>query len=106
MESNPVGLYITFWAQPGKIDALTEAVTAMIPTAADETGTLVYGMHHIDGPRQGVSVYEIYKDAAAQAVHGASSALAELRGKLGELIDGAPERHALRPISNGKGLPF
>jgi quinol monooxygenase YgiN len=104
--AEPVGLYITFWAAPGKIDALVEALEPVLAEAAREPGTLAYGFHRVSGTLEGVSVYEIYADAEAQALHGRSDAIEALKAKLPDLLGAPPERHALTPIASTKGLPF
>ena len=104
--TNVTGLYITFWAAPGKIDELIVELEAMVSVTADEQGTLAYGLHRVSGEFEGVSVYEIYCDAAAQRDHGASSAIDQLRTRLPELLAAPPERYALQPIPGAKGLPF
>ena len=104
--SDKVGLYITFWAAPGKIDALIAALAPMVDSVASEAGTLAYGMHRVSGALEGVSVYEIYADADAQAHHGASESIDALKAKLPGLLGAPPERFALSPIAGTKGLPF
>ena len=104
--TDKIGLYITFWAAPGKIDALVEALQPMLAEVAGETGTLAYGLHRVSGDLEGVSVYEIYADAEAQALHGRSERIEALKSKLPGLLGAAPERYALTPIGGAKGLPF
>ena len=104
--ADKVGLYITFWATPGKIDALVEALQPMLATAAAEAGTLAYGMHRVSGALEGVSVYEIYADAKAQEEHGGSANIEAFKAKLPSLLGAPPERFALAPIGGAKGLPF
>lgn len=104
--TNSTGLYITFWAAPGKIDELVVELQAMVAVTADEEGTLAYGLHRVSGELEGVSVYEIYRDAGAQRDHGASSAIDQLRSRLPELLGAPPERYALQPIPGAQGLPF
>lgn len=101
-----VGLLATLWAAPGRIDDLIEAFTTMMQTVEQETGTLAYGLHRVSGDREGVVVYELYRDAAAQQRHGSSYALALLKARLPELLGAAPEMLSLMPIANAKGLPF
>ncbi len=101
-----VGLYITFWAAPGKIDALVAALQAMMLVVAEEEGTLSYGLHRVSGDLEGVSVYEIYRDAAAQRAHGLSTAIENLKSRLPELLGAPPMRHDLVPLPGAKGLPF
>lgn len=104
--AEPVGLYITFWATPGKIDALVEALKPMLAEVLGEPGTLAYGLHRVSGALEGVSVYEIYADAEAQALHVRSDAIEALKAKLPELLGAPPERPTLTPIAGAKGLPF
>ncbi len=101
--ANEVGLYITFWAAPGKIDALVDALRPMLAVAAEEKGTLVYQMHRVSGALEGVSVYEIYRDQAAQQQHGESTAVELLKSKLAGLLGAPPERFDLVPLVGGKG---
>ncbi len=104
--TDKVGIYITFWAAPGKIDALVAALGEMKATAAEEAGTLVYAFHRVSGTLEGVSAYEIYADAAAQAIHLESPAVARLMGALPDLLGAPPERHDFTPLPGAKGLPF
>jgi quinol monooxygenase YgiN len=106
MMSEKVGLYITFWAAPGKADELLNAVRTMLDVVKDEVGTLAYGFHTVSGEREGVSVYEIYANAEAQQVHGESSAIATLKARLPHLLAAPPERHKITPVAGSKGLPF
>lgn len=101
-----VGLFIAFWAAPGKADELLDALAAMLPVVRDEPGTLAYGLHRIAGDRKGVAVYEVYADAEAQRVHGASAAIEALKSRLPGLLAAPPERHDLVPVGDAKSLPF
>lgn len=101
-----LGIFITFWAQPGKIDALVDALQAMAPVAAEEPGTLAYGFHRVSGELEGVCAYEVYADAAAQQAHIDSPAVATLKAALPDLLGAAPERYDFKPLPGGKGLPF
>jgi quinol monooxygenase YgiN len=104
--SEKVGLYITFWAAPGKAGELLKEVTGMLDVVRGETGTLVYGFHKVSGDLEGVSVYEIYENAEAQRVHGDSAAIAALKGRLQHLLGAPPERYKISPVAGSKGLPF
>lgn len=105
--SEKVGLFITFWAAPGKFDALLEAVASMREVVSGEAGTLAYGFHRISGERgEGVAVYELYESAEAQRIHGESAAIKALMPRLAGLLGGAPERYQLIPVPGSKGLPF
>jgi quinol monooxygenase YgiN len=104
--SEQVGLYITFWAAPGKFDELLETVKTMLPVVAAEAGTLAYAFHKVTGTLEGVSVYEVYESAEAQRIHGESAAINALKARLPALLGAPPERHQLTPIPGAKGLPF
>jgi quinol monooxygenase YgiN len=104
--SEKVGLYITFWAAPGKAAALLAEVQSMLEVVRGENGTLAYGFHTVSGEREGVSVYEIYASAEAQRIHGQSAAIDALRPRLAALLAGPPERHQIVPVPGSKGLPF
>jgi quinol monooxygenase YgiN len=101
-----IGIYIVFWAKPDKLEELVAAVSVMIKQVATETGTLIYGIHRVEGERLGVSVYELYTNSDALQVHSNSEELRVLRAKVGGLVASPPERHVFRPLPNGKGLPF
>ncbi len=104
--SDQAGLFIIFWAAPGKLDALTQEVTTMVAVVNEEPGTLAYGFHRVVGEREGVAVYEIYENAEAQKLHGRSPAIEALKARLPHLLGGPPERYQLSPIPGSKGLPF
>ena len=101
-----VGLMATFWAAPGRIDDLVDALTAMMPVVEGEDGTLAYGLHRVSGALEGVAVYELYRDADAQRRHGSSDAVARLKERLPGLLGAAPDLRPLTPIATAKGLPF
>lgn len=100
-----VGIYITFWAKPGRIDDLVEAMQALAPIAAEEPGTLVYAFHRVSGALEGVSAYELYADAEAQQAHIASAAVGRFRAVLPDLLGAPPERQNFIPLAGAKGLP-
>ncbi len=105
--TDKVGLYITFWAAPGKSAELLAVVRTMLEVVEGEAGTLAYGFHTTaSGDKEGVAVYEIYENAEAQRLHNFSDAIGALKGRLGPLLAGAPERHQIVPVSGSKGLPF
>ncbi|MEA3001842.1 MAG: hypothetical protein QOH81_630 [Sphingomonadales bacterium] len=104
--SDKVGLFIIFWAAPGKFDALLEEVRTMMKVVEAEQGTLAYGFHKVTAALEGIAVYEIYSDADAQRVHGESDAINALKGRLPSLLGAPPERHQLTPLAGAKGLPF
>lgn len=104
MES--VGLIAIFKAAPGGLDDLLVELRAMVDTARGEIGTLVYGLHRIAGEPDGLLVYEMYRDAEAQRLHGLSDAIAGLRQRLPGLLAAPPELMPLTPIAGAKGLPF
>ena len=99
-----VGLYITFWAAPGKADELLKTVQNIMATAQQEKGTLVYGINTVAGDRPGVSVFEIYANAEAQAEHGRSKAIEALKAALPGLISAPPEARPFTPVPGAKGM--
>lgn len=100
------GLFIVFWAAPGKADELLNALRAMLPVVRDEPGTLAYDLHRIVGDREGVAVYELYADAEAQRAHGESTAIEALKARLPGLLAAPPERYDLLPVGGAEGLSF
>lgn len=104
--SGTAGLFITFWAAPGKIDALVDEVKSMLAVVEREGGTLAYGFHRVSGELEGVSVYEVYESEEAQRIHGESPEINALKSRLPQLLGAAPQQYKLTPIPGSKGLPF
>lgn len=84
------GLYITFWAAPGKIEALVDALVPVVDSVVSEAGTLAYGVHRVSGAFEGVSVYEICRSS------GASWCIRSDRRPQGEIA--RPPRRAARAL--------
>jgi quinol monooxygenase YgiN len=77
-------------AEGKRADALA-VLAKLVAAAEDEPGTLQYVMHEDTADADVIWFYERYADQAAMDVHIASSAMAEVVGSLGGLIDGTPE---------------
>jgi len=90
-------------AQPGKRDALVEALQAAIDNANTEAGTLLYILHTDPKDPDAVLFYELYSDQAAFEAHGSSDRFKEIGRTLRDLAGGRPELTFLTPVI-GKGL--
>ncbi|MCO1660255.1 putative quinol monooxygenase [Pseudonocardia humida] len=90
-------------AQPGKRDALVEALQAAIDNANTEAGTLLYILHTDPKDPDAVLFYELYADQDALTAHGSSDRFKEIGATLREFAAGRPELTMLTPVI-GKGL--
>ena len=104
--SKKTGVFITFWAKPGKFDALLKEASSILDIVAVENGTLIYAFHKVTDQFDGISVYEIYENEESQNIHSQSEAMAQLKSRLAPLLAAPPERYDLAPIPGAKGLPF
>lgn len=85
-----MALFFKVTLKDGCVDDFLAAVEPVAAAARDnEPGTLEYRIHTADG--NVVWFYERYADEAAMAVHAQSPEIAELFGKVGSMIEGAPE---------------
>lgn len=98
------GLIAIFRTAPGRLDDLMAALALVADAAAGEGGTLVYAMHRAGDDPDVAIVYEVYRDADAQALHIASDAVAMLKQRLPELLAAPPELRPLTPLDGAKGL--
>jgi quinol monooxygenase YgiN len=90
-------------AQPGKRDALVEALQAAIDNAETEADTLLYILHTDPKDPDAVLFYELYTDQDALTAHGTSDAFKAIGATLREFAAGRPELTFLTPVL-GKGL--
>jgi quinol monooxygenase YgiN len=90
-------------AQPGKRDALVEALQAAIDNANTEAGTLLYILHTNDKDPDAVFFYELYTDQDSFTAHGTSDRFKEIGASLRDFAAGRPELTFLTPVI-GKGL--
>ena len=101
-----VGLFVTFWAAPGRLDDLLDGLRSVAATVDGEEGTFAYAVHRVTGDRDGAAVYEMYRDADAQQRHGRSAAVTRLKERLPELLGAPPELRHLAPLSSANGFTF
>jgi quinol monooxygenase YgiN len=78
-------MFATMVAKPGKRDELKAAFAGMFAQVTGEPGTLLYTLVEGDEPDT-LYFWEQYSDQAAMDTHMGSAALAELHGKLGDLL--------------------
>jgi quinol monooxygenase YgiN len=78
-------MFATMVAKPGKRDELKAAFAGMFEQVTTEPGTRFYTLIEGDDPDT-LYMWEHYTDQAAMDTHMASSALADLHGKLGDLL--------------------
>jgi len=96
-------MFVKLTAQPGKRAEMIAALEKLLPTVAEEDGTLVYTINTDDNDENTVWMFELYADADALAAHSASPAMAGLFGDLGGLLGDGPLLVTTTPVS-GKGF--
>jgi autoinducer 2-degrading protein len=83
-----IALIVEYRVKPGRCDAFLGVIRAHAAgTLADEDGCMQFD---VLVPREGadrVLLYEVYRDAAAYAVHGRSARLVNTRAAYAEMID-------------------
>jgi quinol monooxygenase YgiN len=78
-------------AKPGKEQALTDAILAIVPEVRKEDGCIAYDPHVIRGTPGTVVMYEIWESQAALDAHGDAPNLKSLAARFDELL-GEPLR--------------
>ena len=78
-------MFATMVAKPGKRDELKAAFAGMFAQVQTEPGTLLYTLIEGDEPDT-LYFWEQYSDQAAMDAHMSSPALADLHGKLADLL--------------------
>ena len=96
-------MFVKLTAQPGKRAEMIAALEKLLPTVAEEDGTLIYTINTDDTDENAVWMFELYADADALAAHSGSAAMAGLFGDLGGLLGDGPLLVATTPVS-GKGF--
>jgi len=86
-------------AKSGARQALLDVLSELMGTVESEEGTLLYAFHEATDHDDVIWAYELYADQAAFDAHSSSSGMAEMIGKLGGLLGGAPELHVVRPVT-------
>jgi quinol monooxygenase YgiN len=98
-----VAMIAKITTQPGKRDEAVGVLQKLVDAAGDEPGTITYVLHTEPANPEAIWFYELYQDADALKAHSSSSAMGEVFGPLGPLLDGAPELISLVP-QVGKNL--
>ncbi len=89
----------TLHPAPGQHAAVVEALVSTIARVhAEDVGCLLYALHEGDGR---LVMVEKWSSADALTEHSRGPALAELNGKLGGLLEGAPDVQILQPHPAG-----
>jgi quinol monooxygenase YgiN len=94
-----ITMFVKLPLKEGKFDELKAAFDeVMMPQVAKEEGTLAYVICQDNADPNVARVYEAYTDQAALEAHSNSDAMAALFGRVGDLMDGAPEMHLATPV--------
>ncbi len=96
-------MFVKLTSKPGRRADMIAALEKILPTVADEEGTLIYTINTDDADEDVVWMFELYTDADALATHSGSAAMAALFGDLGGLLGDGPLLVATTPVS-GKGF--
>lgn len=75
-------------ARKGEEKKLEDALKEMIPSVADEEGTLVYTLHRSQKDPATFLFYEKYKDGKALKAHGETAHFRALGPKIKDFLDG------------------
>ena len=90
-------------AQPGKRDALVEALQGLLNAAQDESGTVVYLANTDNKNPDVVWFYEVYDSADDLKAHSSSDAMKATGAALAGLVAG-PAELFVGEVIGGKGL--
>jgi quinol monooxygenase YgiN len=90
-------------AQPGKRQALMDALAPLHDAVKAEPGTEVFIMHASDADPDIVMFYEVYRDKDALSAHQQNPALKSIGPAMAGLVAGAPEITRFTP-ARAKGL--
>ena len=96
-------MFVKLTAQPGRRADMVAALEKILPTVADEEGTLIYTITTDDTDENVVWMFELYTDGDALATHSSSAAMAALFGDLGGLLGDGPLLVTTTPVA-GKGF--
>ena len=85
--------------KPGKADAVIEVLQGVIPLVRAEDGCLKYDLHvSMDEPAV-LLYYEIWRDDDAFKAHTKAPHLAEMRGKIADLLEKPNEVKLWRAVN-------
>lgn len=98
-----VSVVATLKVKEGTEDQFIAAAEKMIThVKANEPGTLTYLLHRSTQDPTTFVFYEVYTDPAAMGAHSGSTAMAELFGAIGGLLDGRPSITVLQEVAGKK----
>lgn len=101
MSDDPVVVVATITPQPGQEAAVESALRDAVRAVHNEDGCLRYALHRtLDEPARFVMI-EKWETAAALDAHGRGEALAELGGRLKELLAGPTDVVRLAALPDG-----
>lgn len=90
-------------ARPGRRDDLLALLGDLAAEAEREPGTLLYLFNVVDDDPDLVVTYELFADAEALAAHQASTIMASVMPKFGDLVAEVDAKRGAPAF--GKGLP-
>jgi quinol monooxygenase YgiN len=87
-----IGISASFVCAEGKNAEFEKLLTEFVTTVkANEPGTVVYQLCKDEKTPNGYFMLELYADEDAFKAHGKTAHMAELVGKIGPLLGGAPK---------------
>jgi quinol monooxygenase YgiN len=98
-----IATIVRITAAEGKRPDALAVFAKLVAATEDEPGTLQYVLHEDAGDPNVIWFYERYADQAAMDAHMGSSAMAEVVGSLGGLLDGVPEVSQLGIVARKGG---
>lgn len=85
-------------AAEGKVDEALATLGKLVDATESEPGTLQYVLHTDTTEPNVIWFYELYADQAGFEAHAASTAMAEVMGALGGLLDGPADMRRLEIV--------
>jgi quinol monooxygenase YgiN len=93
-------LFVKMRVKPEGLDALWDAVTDVARRVRDEPGYIAFEPFRPADGSPVVMIFEKWADRAALETHEALSYMKELYGRLGSLLDGAPDLTEMTAVSS------
>jgi quinol monooxygenase YgiN len=93
-----ISLIAKLTAAEGKSSELEEALRGVVAASAEEDGLEIYSAHASADEPGVYYFFELYKDDAAMAAHGAGDAMKAAMGAFAGCLGGRPEITKMTPV--------
>ncbi len=102
-DMSKISLIAKLTAAEGKAAELESVLSGVIDAAEEEDGLEVYSAHAADDEPGVYYFFELYRDQAAQDVHGKGERMKAAMGAFAGVLGARPEITTMRPVA-AKGL--